>query len=55
MSASDACESDLLKLLFQNITWANIGDATGLVVKITSVDVPADRNPDITFKPGKAE
>ena len=31
MSASDACESDLLKLLFQNISWANVGNAGGLL------------------------
>lgn len=28
---SDAAEADLLKLLFQNTTWANLGDATGVV------------------------
>ena len=31
MSASNACETDLLKLLFNNTTWANVGDATGIV------------------------
>ena len=31
MSLSDASESDLLKLLFQNVTWAGMGDVTGLV------------------------
>lgn len=31
MSLSNAAESDLLKLLFQNVTWANLGDATGVV------------------------
>lgn len=31
MSLSNASETDLLKLLFQNITWANVGDATGIV------------------------
>lgn len=31
MSLSDAAEADLLKLLFQNTTWAGVGDATGLV------------------------
>lgn len=31
MSMSDAAESDLWKLIFQNITWAGIGDATGIV------------------------
>jgi len=30
MSASDAFESDLLKLIFNNTNIANIGDATGL-------------------------
>lgn len=30
MSLSNASESDLLKLLFQNIAWANVGDVTGL-------------------------
>lgn len=31
MSKSDAFETDLLKLLFQNVTIAGIGDATGIV------------------------
>jgi hypothetical protein len=31
MSLSNAAEADVLKLLFQNTTWANVGDATGLV------------------------
>jgi hypothetical protein len=31
MSASNAFETDLLKLIFNNTTLANIGDATGLV------------------------
>lgn len=31
MSMSDAAESDIWKLIFQNITWAGIGDATGIV------------------------
>ena len=31
MSASNACESDILKLIFNNTTWANVGDATGIV------------------------
>jgi hypothetical protein len=31
MSMSDAAEADLLKLLFQNTTWANLGDVTGVV------------------------
>ena len=31
MSASDAFESDILKLIFNNTTIANIGDATGVV------------------------
>jgi hypothetical protein len=31
MSASDAFESDVLKLFFNNTTIANIGDATGIV------------------------
>lgn len=31
MSLSDAAESDLLKLLFTNTTWANFGDVTGIV------------------------
>ncbi len=30
MSASDAFESDLLKLIFQNTNIANLGDATGV-------------------------
>lgn len=28
---TDSAENNLLKLLFNNTTWANIGDATGLV------------------------
>lgn len=28
---SDSAETNLLKLIFQNVTWAGIGDATGLV------------------------
>jgi hypothetical protein len=31
MSLSNAAETDILKLLFTNTTWANVGDATGLV------------------------
>ncbi len=31
MSLSNAAETDILKLLFNNTTWANVGDATGLV------------------------
>lgn len=30
MSMSNATESDLLKLVFQNVNFANVGDATGL-------------------------
>jgi len=30
MSLGTTAESDLLKLLFQNTNWANVGDATGL-------------------------
>jgi len=30
-SLTDTAESNLLKLLFQNVTWANVGDATGIV------------------------
>lgn len=30
MSLSDTAESDVLKLIFQNTNWANVGDATGL-------------------------
>lgn len=30
MSLSNAAETDLFKLLFQNIDWANVGDAAGL-------------------------
>jgi hypothetical protein len=36
MSATDAFESDLLKLIFNNTTLANIGDATGLVGSTTA-------------------
>ncbi len=31
MSKSNTCENNFLKLLFNNTTWANIGDATGIV------------------------
>lgn len=31
MSMSNSGETNVLKLLLQNVTWANIGDATGLV------------------------
>ena len=31
MSASDSSESNIAKLIFQNIGWAGVGDATGLV------------------------
>jgi hypothetical protein len=30
MSLSNASESDILKLIFQNVNFANVGDATGL-------------------------
>lgn len=36
MSMSNAAETDLLNLLFKNTTWANIGDATGLVGSSTA-------------------
>jgi hypothetical protein len=31
MSKSNACETDLLKLLFNNVTWAGLGDTIGIV------------------------
>ena len=31
MSLSDTAESDLLKLLFQNTSWANVGNAGGIL------------------------
>lgn len=31
MSLSDAAENDLALLLFNNTTWANVGDTTGIV------------------------
>lgn len=31
MSKSDSAENHLLKILFQNLTWAGVGDATGIV------------------------
>lgn len=31
MSLTNAAENNLLKLLFNNTTWANVGDATGVV------------------------
>jgi hypothetical protein len=36
MSLSDSCESDLLKLIFQNTTFAGVGDATGMVGSTTA-------------------
>ncbi len=36
MSMSNAAETDLLKLLFNNTTWANYGDATGIVGSSTA-------------------
>lgn len=36
MSLSNAAETDLLKLLLQNVTWAGVGDATGLVGSTTA-------------------
>src|SRR5260221_7685320 len=30
MALGNAAESDLMKTLFQNVAWANVGDATGL-------------------------
>lgn len=32
----DTAETDLLKLIFNNTTWANVGDATGLVGSSTA-------------------
>lgn len=31
MAMGNTAQTDLLKLLFQNVTWANLGDATGVV------------------------
>lgn len=31
MSMSDSAETNIWKLIFQNVTWAGVGDATGLV------------------------
>lgn len=31
MSLSDSAESNLLKLVWQNVTWAGVGDTTGIV------------------------
>ena len=36
MSKSNSCENNLLKLIFNNTTWANIGDATGIVGSSTA-------------------
>jgi hypothetical protein len=36
MSASDAFETDLLKLVFQNVNIANLGDATGVRGSVTA-------------------
>lgn len=36
MSKSNAAETDWLKLLFNNTTWANVGDATGIVGSTTA-------------------
>ena len=35
MSLTNAAETDLLELMFTNLIWANIGDATGLVSAAT--------------------
>lgn len=39
MSKSDSWESDLLKLLFQNLAAANIGDASGLQPSATAGNI----------------
>lgn len=41
MGKSTSASSDWLKLLFQNVTWAGVGDATGIVGSTTagSLDV----------------
>lgn len=36
MSKSNSAETNLLKLLFNNTTWANVGDATGIVGSSTA-------------------
>lgn len=36
MSASNSAENNILKLIFNNTTWANIGDATGVVGSSTA-------------------
>lgn len=36
MSLSNSAETNLLKLIFQNTTWAGIGDATGIVGSTTA-------------------
>jgi len=36
VSLGDTAESDLLVLLFQNVAWANVGDATGLRATTTA-------------------
>ena len=36
MSKANAAETDLLKLIFTNTTWAGVGDATGIVGSTTA-------------------
>lgn len=36
MSKSNACETDLLKMIFTNTTWAGVGDSTGIVGSTTA-------------------
>lgn len=36
MSLSNSAETNLLKLIFQNTTWAGVGDATGIVGSTTA-------------------
>lgn len=36
MSMTNACESDFLTLLFTNVAWANVGDASGVQPSATA-------------------
>lgn len=51
MSKTNTCENNLLKLLFNNTTWANIGDATGIVGSSTAGSFYASLH---TADPGEA-
>ncbi len=51
MSKSNSAENNLLKLIFTNTTWANIGDATGIVGSTAAGSLYASLH---TADPGEA-